>query len=1532
MLRLSLGQYKVTRQSSAGVNYSSSRKPSLSIMEGETPTNSPLLFQPRAYQQELLDDSLRRNLIIALDTGSGKTHIAVLRMKLEAERNPFKISWFLAPTVALIEQQKDVIASAIPVSVGIISGASEPDQWKDAGMWRRLLETHRIIVSTPQILLDALNHGYVKLYQIGLLVFDEAHHATSKHPYNIIMSQYYFHLPPPTRNGALQAMVRPMVLGLTASPIYGGDVELAFRELERNLDSVVRSSQRNRHELATHVHRPVFEYVKYPLPPFQFEEIGWRGPSRNVIALQAVVSRLNIDDDPYVESLRAQLSKLQPTSTQWKRVDQKLSKVLSKRDTFTHKGLQDLLRAAGDICYDLGPWAADWYISTVIDMTRSTSGIYSNIMASWQEKEKRYLLSKLAEIEPVQVSHESATIYNGLSARVRKLVSILKREEGLARAENEPYSGILFVTRRDSVLALSHILTSLPETSELFRIGCMLGSSNSFKRHSFLDISRALLKETPTEILRDFRNGDKNLIVSTAVAEEGIDIQACGSVIRFDPPDNMVAWAQSRGRARRRKSRFVIMFDEVSGHSRVEEWEKMERQMLALYTSNERERPAEEEDADEKSSLYFRVESTGATLTLNSVMGHLFHFCAVLPSSGHGSHLPYFELDPPDFPDEWHATQAPMEPSTGPWRATCILPRVLPPHLRTFTTDFTYSSKLSAQKHAAFEAYVSLYENGLLNDNLLPFTSVIEGDSHEEVKLLLEEVEKRAGTENVPVQMDPWFMPGQTKWFCYELAIGSLPPMSLFTRQALPAIDDDELPTLYVPGYAPIQVKLQGRPDIQVTDDMISQAEEYTERLFWSLHSSRMIAGKRDFVYMFLPVQKGPDEVSWEIRRQWMKSRRERSENLRSETIDKANAALFGQHFQWPLDLSIVRSNDKISKALRFIGWHDGPISDGEAEELRQRYEDPELEIVYPLLVAQELPRRVNFLIPLADENAGLRHEEPFLLVPSDATVDLLSRDDLEYAMYLPSVLRGLSKVITAASLRDSLFTFTPLYDIPLEQLTVAITAPVSQETNYQRLETLGDTVLKYTIGIQLFAEHPWWHEGYLSRRKDHAVNNNRLAKDAVEKGLYKWIIRDRYVPRKWRPRYLTDQLVEPTPPPEPVPEEQEERELTPKERRAEARRKNKQQLSTKVMADIVESLMGAAYEYGGFDLAIDTARLFGLGLPSWQPIAVRIEQILSRVEEVEGLPSQLGLVERMIGYEFTHKMLLVEALTHASYQGDLENVSYERLEFLGDAALDMVVTHFLYHAPGKNYSPGHMHLRKEALVNSHFLAFLCLDTSLAVDTTIPVWTPSDGLKERSEVQSIHLYQCLLHSSHLVMEDQTNTFRRYEKNGDQIKSALMKSSYYPWAALTSLQAPKFISDLMESLIGAVFLDARGDLDAVRGVLKKLGMYAIMERIVDQDVDVLHPISRLAIWCAKQDPQKKLEVRVEKDKGNVTCTVLVDEEVVAQASERYRGKMTRNGVRFAAADDAIRKLGVIEQETPEDIDDVGWPEEVPEYEW
>lgn len=53
---------------------------------------SAIVLPPtRNYQQEMLQASLEKNIVIAMDTGSGKTHIAILRMRIELEREPEKV-------------------------------------------------------------------------------------------------------------------------------------------------------------------------------------------------------------------------------------------------------------------------------------------------------------------------------------------------------------------------------------------------------------------------------------------------------------------------------------------------------------------------------------------------------------------------------------------------------------------------------------------------------------------------------------------------------------------------------------------------------------------------------------------------------------------------------------------------------------------------------------------------------------------------------------------------------------------------------------------------------------------------------------------------------------------------------------------------------------------------------------------------------------------------------------------------------------------------------------------------------------------------------------------------------------------------------------------------------------------------------------------------------------------------------------------------------------------------------------------------
>lgn len=378
--------------------------------------------------------------------------------------------------------------------------------------------------------------------------------------------------------------------------------------LEKNLDSVIRSTRLNRDELAQHVHRPVFKHVLYSAPEYDWSNV----PSRNYQALQAVVDSLNIEDDPYVKTLRQQLAKLPPGDERI-RVDQKLSKTINKQDTFTHRGLRDFARAAQEICIDLGIWAADWYVVEVIKRAKIAADPYNNIMSAWQEKEKRYLLGIISRIQVVPVSEKPEDVRLWSSAKVHSLVGCLIAEEASAETHDETYSGLVFVTRRDTVIALAELLSRFPEIAQRFNTGCLLGSSNSFQRHTFLDITRNIPKDSQLETLRDFKIGDKNLIISTSVAEEGIDIQACGSVIRFDPPSNMVSWAQSRGRARRKRSTFILMFEDGGVHHKlVQQWEDIETRMTALYNDVSRDlAPVPEWDEDDAEHEEYVVESTG---------------------------------------------------------------------------------------------------------------------------------------------------------------------------------------------------------------------------------------------------------------------------------------------------------------------------------------------------------------------------------------------------------------------------------------------------------------------------------------------------------------------------------------------------------------------------------------------------------------------------------------------------------------------------------------------------------------------------------------------------------------------------------------------------------------------------------------------------------------------------------------------------------------------------------------------------------
>ncbi len=90
----------------------------------------------------------------------------------------------------------------------------------------------------------------------------------------------------------------------------------------------------------------------------------------------------------------------------------------------------------------------------------------------------------------------------------------------------------------------------------------------------------------------------------------------------------------------------------------------------------------------------------------------------------------------------------------------------------------------------------------------------------------------------------------------------------------------------------------------------------------------------------------------------------------------------------------------------------------------------------------------------------------------------------------------------------------------------------------------------------------------------------------------------------------------------------------------------------------------------------------------------------------MDNVELSLGPLEERLGHVFADKSLLVQAITHRSYLNEHADFPYthnERLEFLGDAVLEVVVTEHLY----KNYAnpEGELTNWRAALVNAKTLA-----------------------------------------------------------------------------------------------------------------------------------------------------------------------------------------------------------------------------------
>ncbi|KAF9614411.1 hypothetical protein IFM89_018556 [Coptis chinensis] len=240
---------------------------------------------------------------------------------------------------------------------------------------------------------------------------------------------------------------------------------------------------------------------------------------------------------------------------------------------------------------------------------------------------------------------------------------------------------------------------------------------------------KSMSRKTMNSILEKFRSGELNLLVATRVGEEGLDIQTCCLVIRFDLPETVASFIQSKGRARMSESEYVFLVNrENEGElNLIEDFISEECQMMkeiACRTSGE--------TFDDLEEVTYTVCSTGASITAGYSVSLLYHYCSKLP------HDEFF-IPTPEFDFEY---------DTKGTLCRVILPSNAPIHQVDCPPQ---SSKEKAKKIGCLRACKELHAVGALTDYLLPG----QDDEPDERSMELESFEDESSRGELHQMLSP---------------------------------------------------------------------------------------------------------------------------------------------------------------------------------------------------------------------------------------------------------------------------------------------------------------------------------------------------------------------------------------------------------------------------------------------------------------------------------------------------------------------------------------------------------------------------------------------------------------------------------------------------------------------------------------------------------------------------------------------------------------------------------------------------------
>ncbi|XP_071489555.1 ATP-dependent RNA helicase DHX58-like [Diadema antillarum] len=561
----------------------------------------------RPYQEKVAAQSLRGEnslcSLVVLPTGKGKTEVAIAviqRLFLHSSDSELgassshgnKKTVFVVNKVPLVTQQKERCLKYLrgKCRVAGVSGEEIAGAPLDT-----VINSNDIIVLTAQILVNALKDSTsrVSLSRIDLLVLDECHHCQKSNPYNVLMALYRdLKLNQPTAQ-------RPQILGLTASPGVGNAKNLKEAEehiikLCANLDATIPQETNevtfdDQDEGPHEIQRIV--QGRSDRDPFFRRISGIMADIENRIAESETGSRL-LTEDSTSSTARPKRGKQHYENWVVAFRRQITLQVNNSEERLKLLTCVEYLREYNNCLFinrDVRTTdAIDYMEKFVASPEREiATGITDVILA----KQFRDVLPDLRQSSELDLSSNPV------------LAELGKRLKHEYRVEPESLT-IIFTKTRQSAIALVKWLNEEPFLQQ-FKADLLIGSGD-----------QGMTSNAQTQLLRMFSEGEKKIIVCTSVAEEGLDIQKCNVVVRYNYVTSDVGHVQTRGRSRafNGKSYLVVNaelqleYRELRNIMRVEMMKdsvqtlsKMDRKLLARRIREEQRKDQKERSVKKKS-------------------------------------------------------------------------------------------------------------------------------------------------------------------------------------------------------------------------------------------------------------------------------------------------------------------------------------------------------------------------------------------------------------------------------------------------------------------------------------------------------------------------------------------------------------------------------------------------------------------------------------------------------------------------------------------------------------------------------------------------------------------------------------------------------------------------------------------------------------------------------------------------------------------------------------------------------------------